>query len=103
MMPKTVTQIYSHFLRVQSIQVDRKYHGRVETDPHWSSESREIIGSLGKLVFNQLEKGNLIFYEADMAGCYINIKATSVYSGVFTQILKEECGLYRTGCSALSI
>ncbi|CAL8374391.1 unnamed protein product [Boreogadus saida] len=94
-MPKTVTQMYSHFLRVQSIQGDRKYHGRSETDPDWSSESREIIVSLGKLAFNQLEKGNLIFYEADMAECDIDIRAASVYSGVFTQIFKEECGLYQ--------
>ncbi|CAL8383267.1 unnamed protein product, partial [Gadus morhua 'NCC'] len=94
-MPKTVTQMYSHFLRVQSIQGDRKYHGRAETDPDWSSESREIIVSLGKLAFNQLESGNLIFYEADMAECEIDIRAASVYSGVFTQIFKEECGLYQ--------
>ncbi|CAL8308493.1 unnamed protein product [Merluccius merluccius] len=94
-MPKTVTQMYSHFLRVQSIQGDRKYHRRAETDPHWSSESREIIVSLGKLAFNQLEKGNLIFYEADLAECGIDIRAASVYSGVFTQIFKEECGLYQ--------
>ncbi|CAL8290474.1 unnamed protein product [Lota lota] len=94
-MPKTVTQMYIHFLRVQSIQGDRKYHGRAETDPHWSSESRKIIVSLGKLAFNQLEKGNLIFYEADLAKYGINIRAASVYSGVFTQIFKEECGLYQ--------
>ncbi|CAL8388073.1 unnamed protein product, partial [Gadus morhua 'NCC'] len=94
-MPKTVTQMYSHFLRVQSIQGDRKYHGRSETDPHWSSESREIIVSLGKLAFNQLEKGNLIFYEEDLADCGIDIKAASLYSGVFTQIFKEECGMYQ--------
>ncbi|XP_056440393.1 NACHT, LRR and PYD domains-containing protein 3-like isoform X7 [Gadus chalcogrammus] len=93
--PKTVTQMYSHFLRVQSIQGDRKYHGRAETDPHWSSESREIIVSLGKLAFNQLEKGQLIFYEADLAECGIDIRAASVYSGVFTQIFKEECGLHQ--------
>ncbi|CAL8313099.1 unnamed protein product [Merluccius merluccius] len=94
-MPNTVTQMYIHFLRVQSIQGDRKYHGRAETDPHWSSESREIIVSLGKLAFNQLEKGNLIFYQADLAECGIDIRAASVYSGVFTQIFKEECGLYQ--------
>ncbi|KAK0141471.1 NLR family CARD domain-containing protein 3 [Merluccius polli] len=93
--PKTMTQMYIHFLRVQSIQGDRKYHGRAETDPHWSSESREIIVSLGKLAFNQLEKGNLVFYEADLAECGIDIRAASVYSGVFTQIFKEECGLYQ--------
>ncbi|KAK0151455.1 NLR family CARD domain-containing protein 3 [Merluccius polli] len=94
-MPKTVTQMYIHFLRVQSIQGDRKYHGRAETDPHWSSGSKEIIVSLGKLAFNQLEKGNLIFYQADLAECGIDIRAASVYSGVFTQIFKEECGLYQ--------
>ncbi|XP_030227692.1 NLR family CARD domain-containing protein 3-like [Gadus morhua] len=94
-MPKTLTHMYIHFLRVQSIQGDRKYHGRAETDPHWSSEGREIIVSLGKLAFNQLEKGNLIFYEADLAKCEINIRAVSEYSGVFTQIFKEECGLHQ--------
>ncbi|KAK0132681.1 NLR family CARD domain-containing protein 3 [Merluccius polli] len=94
-MPNTVTQMYIHFLRVQSIQGDRKYHGRAEADPHWSSESREIIVSLGKLAFNQLEKGNLIFYQADLEECGIDIRAASVYSGVFTQIFKEECGLYQ--------
>ncbi|KAK0130538.1 NLR family CARD domain-containing protein 3 [Merluccius polli] len=93
--PNTVTQMYIHFLRVQSIQGDRKYHGRAETDPHWSPESKEIIVSLGKLAFNQLEKGNLIFYEADLKECGIDIRAASVYSGVFTQIFKEECGLYQ--------
>ncbi|CAL8390605.1 unnamed protein product [Arctogadus glacialis] len=94
-MPNTMTQMYSHFLRVQSIQGDRKYHGRDETDRHWSPESKEIIVSLGKLAFNQLEKGHLIFYEADLAECAIDIRAASVYSGVFTQIFKEECGLYQ--------
>ncbi|XP_030227688.1 NLR family CARD domain-containing protein 3 [Gadus morhua] len=94
-MPKTVTQMYSHFLHVQSIQGDRKYHGRAETDPHWSSENRKIIVSLGKLAFNQLEKGNLIFYESDLAECDIDIRAAS-QTGVFTQIFKEECGLYQS-------
>ncbi|KAK0132532.1 NACHT, LRR and PYD domains-containing protein 12 [Merluccius polli] len=94
-MPNSLTQMYIHFLWVQSIQGDRKFHGRAETDPHWSSESKEIIVSLGKLAFNQLEKGNLIFYEADLVECGIDIRAASVYSGVFTQIFKEEWGLYQ--------
>ncbi|CAL8390486.1 unnamed protein product [Boreogadus saida] len=93
--PNTMTQMYSHFLRFQSMQGDRKYHGRAETDQHWSPESRKIIVSLGKLAFKQLEKGHLIFYEADLAECGIDIRAASEYSGVFTQIFKEECGLYQ--------
>ncbi|XP_015260491.1 PREDICTED: protein NLRC3-like [Cyprinodon variegatus] len=42
-----------------------------------------------------LQKGNLIFYESDLTECGIDIKAASVYSGVFTQIFKEERGLYQ--------
>ncbi|XP_056467018.1 NLR family CARD domain-containing protein 3-like isoform X1 [Gadus chalcogrammus] len=94
-MPQTQTQLYIHFLRVQSIQGIRKYHGSAETDSQRSSKSREIIVSLGKLAFNQLDKGNLIFYEADLAECSIDIKSASEYSGVFTQLFKEECGLYQ--------
>ncbi|XP_071394020.1 protein NLRC3-like [Centroberyx affinis] len=94
-LPKTLTEMYIHFLVVQSIQRNVKYHGRAETDPLWNTESKEIITSLGKLAFDQLEKGNLIFYEADLAQCGIDIRAASVYSGVFTQIFKEEHGLYQ--------
>ncbi|KAM4606516.1 NLR family CARD domain-containing protein 3-like [Polymixia lowei] len=91
-MPKTLTEMYIHFLVVQSIQGNVKYHGRPETDPHWN---KKMILSLGKLAFEQLEKGNLIFYEADLKECGIDIRAASVYSGVFTQIFKKERGLYQ--------
>ncbi|KAM4606546.1 protein NLRC3-like [Polymixia lowei] len=94
-MPKTLTEMYIHFLVVQSIQANVKYHGRAETDPHWNTENKKIILSLGKLAFQQLEKSNLIFYEADLEECGIDIRAASVYSGVFTQIFKEERGLYQ--------
>ncbi|XP_071371540.1 NACHT, LRR and PYD domains-containing protein 12-like isoform X1 [Centroberyx affinis] len=94
-LPKTLTEMYIHFLLVQSKLQNVKYHERAETDPHWNTESRMMILSLGKLAFEQLEKGNLIFYEADLTECGIDIRAASVYSGVFTQIFKEECGLYQ--------
>ncbi|KAM4606512.1 LOW QUALITY PROTEIN: protein NLRC3-like [Polymixia lowei] len=94
-MPKTLTEMYIHFLVVQSIQGNVKYHGRAGTDPHWNTENKKMILSLGKLAFEQLEKGNLIFYEADLKECGIDIRAASMYSGVFTQIFKEECGLYQ--------
>ncbi|XP_074472435.1 protein NLRC3-like isoform X1 [Sebastes fasciatus] len=94
-LPKTLTEMYIHFLVVQSKQKNVKYHGKCERDPHWSPESREMIESLGKLAFEQLQKGNLIFYESDLKECRIDIRAASVYSGVFTQIFKEESGLYQ--------
>ncbi|XP_065325937.1 protein NLRC3-like [Pelmatolapia mariae] len=94
-LPKTLTEMYIHFLVVQAKVKKVKYDGGAETDPHWSPESRKMIESLGKLAFDQLQKGNLIFYESDLTECGIDIKAASVYSGVFTQIFKEERGLYQ--------
>uniref|UniRef100_A0A8C9Z3A6 NACHT domain-containing protein n=1 Tax=Sander lucioperca TaxID=283035 RepID=A0A8C9Z3A6_SANLU len=94
-LPKTLTEMYIHFLVVQSKVKNIKYDGGAETDPHWSPESRKMIESLGKLAFEQLQKGNLIFYESDLTECGIDITAASVYSGVFTEIFKEERGLYQ--------
>uniref|UniRef100_A0AAX7VIG2 NACHT domain-containing protein n=1 Tax=Astatotilapia calliptera TaxID=8154 RepID=A0AAX7VIG2_ASTCA len=94
-LPKTLTEMYIHFLVVQAKVKKVKYDGGAETDPHWSPESRKMIESLGKLAFDQLQKGNLIFYESDLTECGIDIRAASVYSGVFTQIFKEESGLYQ--------
>ncbi|XP_026019157.1 NLR family CARD domain-containing protein 3-like [Astatotilapia calliptera] len=94
-LPTTLTEMYIHFLVVQAKMKKVKCDGGAETDPHWSPESREMIESLGKLAFDQLQKGNLIFYESDLTECGIDIRAASVYSGVFTQIFKEERGLYQ--------
>uniref|UniRef100_A0A3P9JAI7 NACHT domain-containing protein n=1 Tax=Oryzias latipes TaxID=8090 RepID=A0A3P9JAI7_ORYLA len=94
-LPKSLTEMYIHFLVVQAKVKKVKYDGGAETDPHWSQESRKMMESLGKLAFEQLQKGNLIFYESDLTECGIDIRAASVYSGVFTQIFREERGLYQ--------
>ncbi|XP_031163428.1 NACHT, LRR and PYD domains-containing protein 12-like [Sander lucioperca] len=94
-LPKTLTEMYIHFLVVQSKWTNVKFHDKRETDPPWSPDTRKMIESLGKLAFEQLQKGNLIFYESDLTECGIDITAASVYSGVFTQIFKEESGLYQ--------
>uniref|UniRef100_A0AAY5KHT4 B30.2/SPRY domain-containing protein n=1 Tax=Esox lucius TaxID=8010 RepID=A0AAY5KHT4_ESOLU len=89
-LPKTLTDMYSHFLVFQSKHRNVKYEWKKETNPHWNKES---ILTLGKLAFQQLQNGNLIFYEEDLKECGIDINEASVYSGVCTQIFKEECGL----------
>ncbi|XP_034050056.1 NACHT, LRR and PYD domains-containing protein 3-like [Thalassophryne amazonica] len=94
-LPETLTEMYIYFLVVQCKVKKVKYDGGAETDPLWNPENREVIVSLGKLAFEQLQKGNLIFYEEDLTECGIDIRAASVYSGVFTQIFKEERGLYQ--------
>ncbi|XP_030011402.1 NACHT, LRR and PYD domains-containing protein 3-like isoform X1 [Sphaeramia orbicularis] len=94
-LPKTLTEMYIHFLVVQAKVKNIKYDGGAETDPHWSPQTRKMIESLAKLAFEQLQKGNLIIYESDLTECGIDIKAASMYSGVFTQVFKEERGLYQ--------
>ncbi|XP_061600169.1 NACHT, LRR and PYD domains-containing protein 12-like [Cololabis saira] len=96
-LPKTLTEMYIHFLVVQAKVKAAKYDGGAETDDHWSPESRKMVESLGKLAFEQLQKpeGNLIFYKEDLTECGIDVREASVYSGVFTQIFREESSLYQ--------
>ncbi|KAM9471478.1 NACHT, LRR and PYD domains-containing protein 12-like isoform 4-T4 [Salvelinus alpinus] len=91
-MPKTLTEMYTHLVVFHTKQKNEKYLGKEETGPHWNKES---ILSLGKLAFQQLVKGNLIFYEEDLKEAGIDVNEASVYSGLCTQIFKEECGLYQ--------
>uniref|UniRef100_A0A3Q2VQK9 NACHT LRR and PYD domain-containing protein n=1 Tax=Haplochromis burtoni TaxID=8153 RepID=A0A3Q2VQK9_HAPBU len=93
--PVTLTEMYIHFLVVQAKVKNVKYDGGADMDPHWSPESRTMVELLGKLAFEQLQKSDLIFYESDLAECDTDIRAASVCSGVFTQIFKEERGLYQ--------
>ncbi|XP_053092553.1 NLR family CARD domain-containing protein 3-like [Pangasianodon hypophthalmus] len=89
--PKTLTQMFTHFLIFQIKHKDQKYHQKCDPDPQ---QIRENILALGKLAFQQLEKGNLIFYEEDLRECGIDVREVSVYSGVCTQIFREEFGLH---------
>lgn len=92
-LPRTLTEMYIHFLVVQFRLKAVKYDEEAETETFWSMETRRMIRSLGKLAFEQLQKGNLIFYESDLTECDVDITAASVYSGVFTQV-GESRGIY---------
>uniref|UniRef100_A0A8C1RFL7 NACHT domain-containing protein n=1 Tax=Cyprinus carpio TaxID=7962 RepID=A0A8C1RFL7_CYPCA len=86
--PKTLTQMYTHFLIIQASIKNQK-------DYEMNLKDEDMIVKLGKLAFQQLVKGNLIFYEEDLRECSIDVKEASVYSGVCTQIFREELGLYQ--------
>ncbi len=88
--PKTLTQMYSHFLRFQIQQSRRKYDGEYTPDVSWD---KDAILSLGKLAFQQLQRNNVIFYDTDLEACGIDVNKASVYSGMCTQIFKEETGI----------
>ncbi len=86
--PKTLTDMYTHFLIIQtSIKHEKDYEKKVKDE--------DMILKLGKLAFQQLVKGNLIFYEEDLRECGIDETEASVYSGLCTQIFREELGLYQ--------
>ncbi|KAI5086135.1 NACHT, LRR and PYD domains-containing protein 3 isoform X3, partial [Silurus meridionalis] len=87
--PKTLTQMYTHFLIIQTNIIREKYLQKQESD-------EEMLLKLGKLAFQQLEKQNLIFYEEDLRECGIDVTEAAVYSGVCTQIFKEEFGLQQS-------
>ncbi|XP_066532303.1 NLR family CARD domain-containing protein 3-like isoform X1 [Hoplias malabaricus] len=89
--PKTLTQMFIYFLIFQIKHKVQKYQGKQEVDPQ---KTRESVLALGKLAFQQLEKGNVIFYEDDLRECGIDVREVSVYSGVCTQIFREEFGLH---------
>ncbi|KAK3544563.1 hypothetical protein QTP86_016937, partial [Hemibagrus guttatus] len=86
--PKTLTQMYTHFLIIQTNNIREKYSKKQESD-------EEMLLKLGQLAFQQLKKGNLIFYEEDLRECGIDVREAAVYSGVCTQIFREEFGLHQ--------
>ncbi|XP_036400547.1 NACHT, LRR and PYD domains-containing protein 12-like [Megalops cyprinoides] len=94
--PKTLTGMYTHFLLLQSGIKNQKYQGRNETDPRkLLALDKDIILKLGQLAFQHLENGILMFYEEDLRKCGIDVTEASVYSGVCTEIFKEESVLYQ--------
>ncbi|XP_073699638.1 NACHT, LRR and PYD domains-containing protein 12-like [Garra rufa] len=88
--PKTLTQMYTHFLRFQILQSRRKYDGQYTPNVSWD---KDAMLSLGKLAFDQLQRNNLLFYDTDLESCGIDAEKASVFSGMCTQIFKEERGI----------
>ncbi|XP_048867912.1 NACHT, LRR and PYD domains-containing protein 12-like isoform X4 [Brienomyrus brachyistius] len=94
--PRTLTEMYTHFLIFHTSLKNNKYMKKHETQLDKSCESdREFLLKLGKLAFHNLEKGNLIFYEQDLTENGIDVTEASVYSGVCTEVFKEEYGFYQ--------
>ncbi|KAL0152950.1 hypothetical protein M9458_051779, partial [Cirrhinus mrigala] len=90
--PQTLTEMYIHFLLIQTNMKSQKYE---ERDPEKLLQSnREMIVKLAKVAFNQLMKGSVIFYEEDLRESGIDVTDASVYSGICTEIFREESVIY---------
>ncbi len=85
--PQTLTEMYIHFLLIQINMRNQKYE---ERDPEKLLQSnREVIVKLAEVAFKQLMKGNVMFYAEDLIDG-IDVTDASVYSGICTEIFKEE-------------
>ncbi|KAM4538497.1 protein NLRC3-like isoform 1-T1 [Fundulus diaphanus] len=122
-LPKTMTDMYSHFLLVQTRRKKNKYHGGHGRSPQelitrfqlvlerwkknkyhgghgWSPQElmeadREVLLKLGRLALEHLEKGNIMFYQEDLQQCGLDVTEASVYSGVCTEIFKRESVIFQ--------
>ncbi|KAL7853019.1 hypothetical protein SRHO_G00188040 [Serrasalmus rhombeus] len=94
--PKTLTAMYSHFLNTQTIMRNEKYEENSEINPKdLLGSNRKLLLKLAELAFKQLMKGNVMFYEEDLRECGIDASEASVYSGICTEIFREEFLLYQ--------
>ncbi|XP_063049132.1 NLR family CARD domain-containing protein 3-like [Engraulis encrasicolus] len=90
--PKTLTEMFIHFLLIQTTRKQQKYQEETEADRQRLLEShKSVILKLAELAFTHLENGNLMFYEDDLRKCGIDVSEASVYSGMCTEIFREEC------------
>ncbi|TWW54511.1 Nucleotide-binding oligomerization domain-containing protein 2 [Takifugu flavidus] len=88
-LPQTLTDLYSHFLRVQIKRKKQKYGGKQRPE-ELAEADKELLLKLGRLAFEHLEKGNIMFYSEDLERCGLDVSEVSVYSGVCTEIFKRE-------------
>ncbi|XP_073351635.1 protein NLRC3-like [Pagrus major] len=95
-LPKTLTDMYSHFLLVQTKRKKQKYHEGRETSPQKLTKAdREVLLKLGRLAFEHLETGNIMFYQEDLERCGLNVTEALVYSGVCTEIFRRESVIFQ--------
>ncbi|XP_053194108.1 NACHT, LRR and PYD domains-containing protein 14-like [Scomber japonicus] len=90
-LPKTLTNMYSHFLLVQTKRKKNKHDEGHKTSPQELTEAdRKLLLKLGRLAFEQLMKGNIMFYQEDLEQCGLDVTEAAVLSGFCTQIFKRE-------------
>ncbi|XP_065812557.1 NLR family CARD domain-containing protein 3-like isoform X1 [Labrus bergylta] len=95
-LPNTLTDLFSHFLLVQTKRKKHKYDEGRETSLHELMEADgEVLLKLGRLAFEHLEDGNIMFYKEDLEQCGLDVKEASVYSGVCTEIFKRESVIFQ--------
>ncbi|XP_073349430.1 protein NLRC3-like [Pagrus major] len=96
-LPKTLTDMYSHFLLVQTRKKKKnKYdEGRKTSPQELTPTDREVLLKLGRLAFKHLKTGNIMFYQEDLERCGLHVTEAPVYSGVCTEIFRRESVIFQ--------
>ncbi|TWW54701.1 hypothetical protein D4764_0214410 [Takifugu flavidus] len=93
-LPQTLTDLYSHFLMVQIKRKKQKYGGKQRPE-ELTEADKDLLLKLGRLAFEHLEKGNIMFYSEDLERCGLDVSEVSVYSGDCTEIFKRESVIFQ--------
>ncbi|XP_056878640.1 NLR family CARD domain-containing protein 3-like isoform X33 [Takifugu flavidus] len=93
-LPQTLTDLYSHFLRVQIKRKKQKYGGK-QRPGKLTKADKKLLLKLGRLACKHLKKGNIMFYSEDLERCGLDVSEVSVYSGVCTEIFKRESVIFQ--------
>ncbi|XP_029943213.1 NACHT, LRR and PYD domains-containing protein 12-like, partial [Salarias fasciatus] len=95
-LPQTLTDMYSHFVLVQTHRKKLKYHEGPETGPQELTEAdRELLLKLGRMALEHLDTGNILFYQEDLEQCGLDVTEASLHSGICTQIFKRESVIFQ--------
>ncbi|CAF92899.1 unnamed protein product [Tetraodon nigroviridis] len=93
-LPTTLTDLYSHFLMVQTKRKKQKYGGHQRAE-ELTEADKEVLLKLGQLAFEHLENGNIVFYPEDLERCGLDVSEVSVSSGVCTEIFRRESVIFQ--------
>nr|XP_024657699.1 NLR family CARD domain-containing protein 3 [Maylandia zebra] len=91
-------KIISHIKSSRSLHIMKiqKYHEGEEASPEELMEAdKKGLLKLGRLAFEHLEKGNLMFYQEDLEQYGVDVTEASVNSGLCTEIFKRECVIFQ--------
>ncbi|KAG7471490.1 NACHT, LRR and PYD domains-containing protein 12-like [Solea senegalensis] len=95
-LPKTLTDLYSHFLLVQTKRKKNKYNkGRKRSPQELTEADSDVLLKLGRLAFEHLQKGDIMFYQEDLEQCGLDVLEALVYSGVCTEIFRRESVIFQ--------
>ncbi|KAK7921950.1 hypothetical protein WMY93_008852 [Mugilogobius chulae] len=74
-------------------QTEQEQEQRSETLVLTETET-DVLLKLGRLAFEHLQKGNIMFYQEDLEQVGLDLTETSVYSGLCTEIFKRESVIF---------